>query len=309
MGKKNKEKPIKQRESFGKIDFVTPGKYLAFVSILAVVGCIFIVYTMGFNFGIDFAGGTEIQVQFAKDLEVGDLRSKIGETKVRGAQIQKFDESENTNGYEFLIQFQNPKAKTEKEVNALLKDMIESVTSTVKSSYSLFSPVIRRVDSVGPRVGEQLKTQGQLAIFYSLIVILLYVALRFEFNYALAAVVCLAHDAAITLGLLSFLGREINIQILAAILTIIGYSLNDTIVNFDRVRENRARFRDTALGSIVNRSINEVLSRTVLTSVTTLVSLSSNSFARSSGKLNPAAFLCPPKVVKRSDACSRTSTK
>ena len=138
--------------------------------------------------------------------------------------------------------------------------------------------MIRRVDSVGPQIGSELKRNGVLAAFYCLLMILIYVGLRFDYKYAPGAVFCLFHDAIITLGIFSLFGREVNVQTLAAILTIIGYSLNDTIVNFDRVRENVTVYRDHNFYTVMNRSLNDVLSRTLLTSVTTLLAVAAMYF-------------------------------
>jgi len=277
MGKKRKDSnrtqsqvksqsKIEEKRKRKDIDFVGQTKKFALVSILLVGGSIGLIFFKGLNYGIDFAGGTVVQVQFKDRIQVGLVRDFTNGLGMKSAQVQEFAEDN-----EYLIRFENPAGVNEKETNTLLTNMITKITSGLKKSFA--GSVIRRVDSVGPQVGSQLKRNGALAIFYSLMVILIYVGLRFDYKYAPGAVVALAHDALLTLGILVLLNKEINVQILAAVLTIIGYSLNDTIVNFDRVRENEKVYRDQTMGFIINRSINDVLSRTILTSVTTLLAV------------------------------------
>jgi preprotein translocase subunit SecF len=143
----------------------------------------------------------------------------------------------------------------------------------MQTELASFGPEVRRVDSVGPQVGNQLKKNSLLAVFYSLLVILIYVGLRFDYIFAPGAVLCLFHDAIVTLGALAILGKEMNVQIMAAILTIIGYSLNDTIIIFDRVRETIHDYHDRHLPWIINRAINETLSRTIMTSASTFIAV------------------------------------
>jgi preprotein translocase subunit SecF len=257
----------KQEE--GRFDFLGKAKPFAFLSVVISVFSLIFISVKGFNYGIDFAGGTEVQVQFTESVPTGKVRSFTEEMGYKKASVQSFGEGEN----EFLIRLETIKGKTEKETNELINAMIKKVTQGLSSSFSSEGAVIRKVDSVGPQVGAELKRNGLLAAFYSLLMILIYVALRFDYKFAPGAVFCLFHDAVITLGIFSLFGREVNVQTMAAILTIIGYSLNDTIVTFDRIRENEVVFRDMKLYGIINRSLNDVLSRTLLTSVTTLIAV------------------------------------
>lgn len=250
------------------IDFISKAKFFTFVSSFLVIGSLALLFSRGLNYGIDFAGGTEVQVKFTEDIGVGNLRAFTESIGLKKAQVQKFGEDK-----EYLIRFQTETLKNKKEMNKRLNAMIDKVTSGIKANYTSQGAVIRRVDSVGPQIGEQLKINGLLAVIYSLVLISLYVGLRFDYEFAPGAVLCLFHDAIITLGIFSILAKEVNIQILAAILTIIGYSLNDTIVNYDRIRENKARLKGKGLKDIINTSINETLSRTILTSVTTLIAV------------------------------------
>ena len=251
----------------GRYAFMKVAPAFSIASAVIISLCVVIIMSKGFKYGIDFAGGTEVQVQFADNPPVAKIRSYL-ETLVGSVMVQTLGE-EN----EVLVRMQMAEGASEKEVNEKNNAMIKTVTAGIIKEFSLEPTAIRRVDSVGPQIGEELKTNGLLAIIYSLIMILIYVGLRFDYKYAPGAVICLFHDAIITLGIFSVLGKEVNVQILAAILTIIGYSLNDTIVNFDRIRENESVFKGKDLNFIINRSVNDVLSRTLLTSVTTLLAV------------------------------------
>lgn len=277
MNKKNKKayqtsaakphntKQIKQKEDF--IDFMGKNKIFALLSLFLVIGAITMIVVKGLNYGIDFSGGTEIQVQFPDGgVDVATIRSMLAEIDLPSAHVQQFGDAN-----EFLIRFESPQSGTEQEINEQIQSTILRVRGKIESTFSNVS--IRRIDSVGPQVGNQLKRNGALAVFYSLLLILIYVGLRFDYNFAPGAVVCLFHDSLITLGVFSVLDKEINIQILAAILTIIGYSLNDTIVIFDRIRENLLTYRNRPLVWVLNRSINDALSRTLLTTITTLLAV------------------------------------
>lgn len=252
----------------GKIDFVGKSVLFGLISVILVVASLAIIAIKGLNYGIDFAGGTEIQVKFASNVHIDQVRKFVDDQKLNNSQVQSFGDSN-----EFLIRFQTPAGKNDKETNEAMKATIQKVTSDLKSTFQAASPDIRRVDSVGPQVGNELKHNALLALFYSLFIILIYVGLRFDYKYAPGAVFCLFHDAIIVVGIFSLLGKEINVQIMAAVLTLIGYSLNDTIVNYDRIRENVALYRDEPLDIIINRSINEVLGRTLLTVVTIVIAV------------------------------------
>lgn len=241
----------------------------ALVSTLAVSLSLLLIVSQGLNYGVDFSGGTEIQVQF----QSGDVTSKSLTEAVSNLGLEKPTVQTFSDDNEFLVRFQNPKGSSEKETNQLLNGQILKVKDTLKAQFQAQAPEVRRVDSVGPAIGEELRFKGLLAAFYSLVLILIYISLRFDFKYAPGAVIALFHDSVIVLGALTLLGREINVQTVAAILTIIGYSLNDTIVCFDRVRENEAIDKKGDFKGLIDRSLSEVLSRTVFTSLTTLFAL------------------------------------
>lgn len=252
---------------FGRFDFVKMAPLMGGISlVLMIVSAFLILGKPGLNYGIDFAGGTEMQVKFDKPVDVAQLRAAVEKTDVGNPSVQSFG-SDN----EFLIRLETPKAETEKQANDMIVANVAKIREALKSQFGLTDEGVRRVDTVGPAVGSQLKTNGALAAFYSFLVILIYVALRFDYKYAPGAVICLVHDALLTMGLFAILGREFNVQIMAAILTLIGYSLNDTIVTFDRIRETAPLNRDMSMKFIINKAINDMLGRTILTAATTMV--------------------------------------
>jgi preprotein translocase subunit SecF len=262
---------ITQRKSNfdkGRIDFVGKVGLFGALSVGLVVASLVIIMTKGLNYGIDFAGGTEVQMRFAQAVGVDDIRKSIEGMSLNNLQVQSFEGAQ-----EFLIRFQTPTGATDKETNENIKKSVEGVHGALKTNFAAQGPEIRRQDSVGPQVGEELKRNAILAVFYSLFIILIYVALRFDYKYAPGAVFCLFHDAILVIGIFALIGQEMNVQIMAAILTLIGYSLNDTIVNYDRIRENIRLFPGTDLGAIINRSINDMLGRTMLTFVTVLIAV------------------------------------
>ena len=288
---KNKDNNTKSFNNPGRFAFMKVAPLFSVVSLVTVVLCLGVIFSKGFQYGIDFAGGTEMQVQFASKPPVSEIRNFL-ETLVGSVVVQNFGEDN-----EVLIRMQMAQAETEKEMNQKNNERISQVTSGLVDKFQLGDAAIRRVDSVGPQIGSELKTNGLLAVLYSLIMILVYVGLRFDYKYAPGAVICLFHDAMITLGIFSILGKEVNVQILAAILTIIGYSLNDTIVNFDRIRENEQIFKGKSLSFIINRSINDVLSRTLLTSITTMLAVVALYSFAGAGVIRDLAFTLGIGVV------------
>ena len=250
-----------------RIAFLEKSPFFGVVSVLLVVVSLFVIFTKGLNYGIDFAGGTEMQVQFSQAISTEEVRTALSELGLGSLQVQSFGEEQ-----EYLIRFETT-GDSDEEINTLITERTQKVGELLSQKFADSSPNVRRTDSVGPQVGNQLKRDGILAVFYSLLLILIYVGLRFDYSFAPGAVACLFHDSLITLGVFSLLGKEINLQILAAILTIIGYSLNDTIVVFDRIRENWQAYPRNPLKWIIDRSLNDTLSRTILTSVTTLMAV------------------------------------
>lgn len=262
---------MKAQQGFGRFDFV--GQLNLFGGISLVLTTISLLYlaARGINYGIDFRGGTEVQVKFAQSTSIDEVRAAL--ENVSKAQnlgevsIQSFGDTS-----EFVIRFQTPARGTEKEKNVQLQKSLDAVRGELLTSFKDKGPDIRRVDTVGPQVGAELKRNSYLAVFYCLLMILFYVGFRFDYQYAPGAVICLFHDAVITLAIYNFVGKEVNVPVLAAIMTLIGFSLNDTIVVFDRIRETFGQYRDRGWGFIINKSINDMLGRTVITSGTVFTS-------------------------------------
>jgi preprotein translocase subunit SecF len=243
-----------------KIDFM--GKRMAaFIisGLLIIAGIVSLIVHGGPNYGIDFAGGTLIQVRFSQPVTAGEIRESLKDAGLTGT-IQRFGAE---GAGEYLIRLQTTSSDLE-GLSATIKDALAK-----RFGGETFE--IRRTEMVGPKVGKDLRRKGLQAIIFALIGILIYISFRFKFRFAVGAVVALAHDVMITVGVFSLTNKEFSLPVLAALLTIVGYSLNDTIVVYDRIRENMGRMRRELLEKTINISINETLSRTILTSFTTLI--------------------------------------
>lgn len=259
---------MKKTNEFGRFDFVGNIGIFGGISLVLVFASLVYLATKGINYGIDFRGGTEVQIKFAdQSVTIDQLRDTVGKLNIGDASLQSIGENS-----EFVIRFQTPKKPTEKEQNEEMQVVLGNLKSTIETTYKDQTPEIRRVDTVGPQVGAELKRNGFLAVFYCLLVILGYVAFRFDFQYAPGAVICLFHDAVITLAIYNLVGKELNVPALAAIMTLIGFSLNDTIVVFDRIRETVPQYYDKGWSFIINKAINDMLGRTIITSGTVFTS-------------------------------------
>jgi len=224
---------------------------------LVTISLILLIFK-GLNFGIDFKGGTLIELRSADTkINVSSIRDNLNQMNLGDVSVKKFG-----NETDFLIKFENNDNK---------KVIEEIKTSLDKSFGNNFN--FRRVENVGPKVSAELLKSGIIAISVALTLMLIYIWIRFEWQFSLGAVLALFHDVLVTLGLFSLLGLEINLSIIAAVLTIVGYSMNDTVVIFDRVRENLRKYSDIKIFELTNISINETLSRTLITSITTLLAL------------------------------------
>ena len=242
-------------------NFVGRMKVAFMASLAAIVICILsLLIHGGPNFGIDFAGGTLVQIQFKNKTAVNEIRNALRANNLESSVIQQFGYAGDN---EFLI-------KTEKS-SSEIKGISANMEEALSSQFAKEDFEVRRVEVVGPKVGKDLRQKGMLAILYAIVGILIYITWRFKFRYAVGAIIALIHDVVFTVGIFSLLNKEFSLPIIAALLTIIGYSLNDTIVVYDRIRENIKEIQRRTLGDIVNSSINQTLSRTVLTSVTTLL--------------------------------------
>jgi preprotein translocase subunit SecF len=248
------------------LDFVGKRRMAAIFSLLLIlIGIGSLVAKGGPNYGIDFAGGTLVQVKFVEETKANDIKKALESLKLRGVTVQRFGDETN----EFLLRAQN--AGDVLEGSEKLESLGDQIGSALEESYGKEKVEIRRVEMVGPQVGKDLRMKGLLAILYAMGGILLYVTWRFEFRFAVGAILALVHDVLITLGVFSLFGKEIDLPIIAAFLAIIGYSLNDTIIIYDRIRENTGKHLKDGLAVVINRSINETLSRTFITSGTTLM--------------------------------------
>ncbi|MDA9816786.1 protein translocase subunit SecF [Alphaproteobacteria bacterium] len=242
------------------IDFLSIKKFAFLFSILIISGTFLSLFFNNLNYGIDFKGGILLEVR-AKNYEksnINELRNKVLTLKAGEISIQKFGKEGD-----YLIRIQKQEGDQKQQIA-----MIEKVKLLIDNDYS-----IRRSEFVGPTVGDELKIAGIYAVSLSLLAIMVYIWFRFEWQFSIAAIIALIHDVISTVGLFSFLQLEFNLATIAAILTTAGYSINDTVVIFDRVRENLRRYKSKDHYYIYNKSINETLSRTVITSVTTLIAL------------------------------------
>ncbi len=256
---------LKSQESFGKFDFVKNIGLFGGISVVLVLLSLVYLSVRGINYGIDFKGGTEMQVKFAEPIHIDEVRKSVEGMHLGEVGVQSFGNNE------YIIRFQGEAGTNDKETNEKLNASIASVKDKISKTFAAQKPDIQRVDTVGPQVGAELKRSGFLAVFYCLLVILIYVAIRFDYKYSPGAVACLFHDAVITLAIFILVGKEVNVPILAAILSLIGFSLNDTIVVFDRIRETEHEYRDRETSFVINKSINDMLGRTIITSGTVFV--------------------------------------
>jgi preprotein translocase subunit SecF len=321
-----------------KFDFV--GKRHIAVVLSLIVNLAVIVWCLpavhGLNFGVDFAGGTEMEIRFGKPVDPGAIRKAVEDLGFKDASVQTYGaESENTylvrvgrialmspedvkrveeavkarfavdsvsfnaeSGDKIDFQFKTPptpeqlKAAVEgagvrvREVReeagltagtrsfaVITQGIQDKIERDLSAKFADAKPEVRRVEYVGPAVGRELRNQGFKAILYAMALIVVYVGLRFDFRFSPGVIIALVHDAIVTLGFFAFSGREFNLTSIAVILTVVGYSVNDTVVVYDRIRENTAKYKGKSLGDLVNLSINEVFGRTLLTSVATALSL------------------------------------
>ncbi|WP_063655501.1 protein translocase subunit SecF [Aliivibrio fischeri] len=239
------------------IDFMRWSKAAFFFSMLMIVASIVTLSTKWLNWGLDFTGGTLIEVGFEQPAQLPDIRSALEAKGFGDATVQNFGTARDV-----IVRLQpRENVKGEELGNQIISAIKEGTGEQVE---------MRRIEFVGPNVGDELTEAGGLAILVSLLCILAYVSMRFQWRLAAGAVLALAHDIIITLGIFSFLQIEVDLTIIAALLTVVGYSLNDTIVVFDRIRENFLKMRKGDSNEIINDAITQTLSRTLITSATTL---------------------------------------
>ena len=251
------------------IDFINNSKFTIFLSSALILASIFsLIINNGPELSIDFKGGTLIAVNYTKPVNINDLRSKLKSVNISG---QNFDFSSaeiKHFGNESSVALRI--ANIENEPENFSSQLIEVLKNSFPDGYPKNkNDFILSIGKVSPKVGSELSGKAIMAIIYAITLILIYISLRFEFVFAIGAIAAIAHDVTITLGIFSILGYEISLPVVAAFLTIVGYSLNDTIVIFDRIRENLKTIKKESIIDTVNKSINESLSRTIVTSLTT----------------------------------------
>ena len=232
------------------------------LSAILVLASLALFFVRGLNYGIDFRGGTLIELSSASDIDLSLLRAQLGELKLGDVQAQHFG-SQN----EALVRIEGRGGEQTGRV-AIEQKTVQKIRAALGEDYEF-----RRVETVGPKVSGELIRAGFFAVIAAVLLVLIYIWIRFEWQFSLGAVVALVHDVVLTIGVFSLLHFEFNLSIIAAILTIIGYSLNDTVVVYDRVRENLRKFRKVELDLLLDMSVAQTLSRTVMTSVTTLLAL------------------------------------
>ena len=242
------------------IDFVgKKGLAIVLSLVFILAGLVSLVAKGGPRYGIDFAGGTLIQVKFNLPTDAATIRGALAPLNLRGLTVQRFEGE----GDEFLLRAQ--------ESSAALEGLSHRITEALEGSFGEGQLELRRMEMVGPQAGRELRNRGLLAVLYAMIGILIYVSWRFQFRFAAGAILALLHDVLFTVGVFSLLNKEIDLPVIAAFLGIVGYSLNDTIIVYDRIRENTGKIEKESFPSVINRSINETLSRTIMTSGTTLL--------------------------------------
>lgn len=260
-----------------KINFVGM-RFVAFtLSIMLIIGSIFMIATKGLNFGIDFTGGTLIEIRVEGETpNLGELRQGLNQLELGAISIQEFGAP---NDLLIRLPEQEGDAQVQQaaidKVRAMLDAKFTPDITKDDGLQEVISPYVdyRRVEFVGPQVGEELKRKGLYAVLFSILGMLLYIWFRFEWQFSIAAIVALLHDSIATIGLFALTQMEFNLSTVAAILMIAGYSINDTVVVFDRIRENLRKFKKMPILELLNNSINQTLARTLMTSITTLLAL------------------------------------
>ena len=242
------------------IQFINYFRIFIFISLILIIISIGSIFYKGLNFGVDFKGGTLIELRVENtEIGIGDVRQSFIKMNLGDVNVKKFGKEND-----FLIKFEG----NDKNKENFVEDIKIQLSKDIGNNFSF-----RRVEDVGPKVSGELLKSGLIAIVLSLSAMLIYIWIRFEWQFSLGAIVALVHDVIVTIGFFSILQFEINLSIVAAVLTIVGYSMNDTVVIFDRVRENLKKYTSKTINEISNLSINETLSRTIITSLTTLLAL------------------------------------
>ena len=240
------------------LNFTSKFPLAAVASIILVTASLFLFFSKGLNYGVDFRGGAEVQVQFEQKVTLDTIRNFLQTNNFSGSQVQAIGEPEDN---EFLVKIAAKDEDLNKKTDELAK-LFEATFASEKAA-------IRKTDIVGPKAGAQLRNSGFQAMAWALLLIMIYIGLRFDFKYSPGAIIALTHDVLIIIGIYVLTGREFSLQIVGALLAIIGYSVNDTVVVYDRVREHEQKDPTGNLSVQINTALNETLRRTILTSITT----------------------------------------
>ena len=243
------------------IDFSSKFRIANILSLFFFTFSILFVLFKGLNYGIDFKGGTLIELRTVDKIDISEIRTSLKSMELGDINVKKFGKEND-----YLIKIEQ---KTEND-NSLIPRIKDTLGSNLKTEINF-----RRIENVGPKVSSELLKSGVIAISLSLAAMLFYIWIRFEWQFSIGAIIALFHDVIITIGVFSILSLEINLSIIAAVLTIVGYSMNDTVVIYDRIRENLNKYNRLSISQIANLSVNETLSRTLITSITTLLALTS----------------------------------
>ena len=261
-----------------KIPFTRYRKIAVILSSAVNLAVLLMLFIKGPNLGVDFAGGTMVQIKFQQAVAIPEIRRALEEVKLAGGVIQDFGERGNN---EYLVRLD----KTSVELGALG----EQVRKALADRFGAGKFEVRRIESVGPKVGEDLRFRGAMSVIAATIMMGVYIWLRFEFRFGVGAVIALAHDLLVTIGALLLANYEFDLTIVAALLTVVGYSVNDTVIVCDRIRENMRKIKRDSLETIINTSINETLSRTIIT-VSTAIMVLTALFFLGGAVIRPFAF-------------------
>ena len=252
-------RPIKIIKLGTRINFLSKTKLFVSLSLIFIISSIFLLFARGLNFGIDFNGGTLIEVQkISGNADVSEMRSRLAQLDLGNIQLQEFGKKTD-----LLIRVEQ-QSKEEGAQQVIISKISEVVEIDHK---------IRRIEVVGPKVSAELIKKGIIAVISAVVSVLIYIWFRFEWQFGIGAIFALVHDIIITIGVFSLLQLEFNLSIIAALLTIVGYSLNDTVVIYDRIREELRKYKKMPIMDLINQALNLTLSRTLMTSITTLLAL------------------------------------
>ena len=242
-----------------KINFVSKFKNANIISIVLFILSVIFIYFKGLNYGIDFKGGTLIELRTDKSVEASSIRDSLNTMSLGDINVKKFGKDGD-----YLIKVEQKNSNNSDLIPKIKKKLSNNLNTDVD---------FRRIENVGPKVSSELLESSVIAITLALAAMLFYIWVRFEWQFSLGSIIALFHDGVITLGIFSVLALEINLSIIAAVLTIVGYSMNDTVVIYDRIRENLFKYTKISISDVSNLSINETLTRTIITSITTLLAL------------------------------------